>query len=113
MKNCIGALILAVAIAVTPACHPSTSGGGLTQAQVHTILIDASFGIDFACTVQWLNPDQCNLARNVLDDASLAVQAQTTGGWAAAAKAVLIREEAKLPPGSKLRPYFDAAIILL
>jgi hypothetical protein len=35
------------------------------------------------------------------------------GGWQAAAKAVLVREETQLPLDSKIRPYIDAVVSLL
>jgi len=99
-------------IAVLPACHPNPGGGPLTQAQVHQILINAGFGVEFGCMVEWLPPAACVIARQALGDAQVAVE-NASGGWQAAAKAVLVREEANLPTNSRLRPYFDAAIILL
>lgn len=113
MKRLFTATILALAITVLPACHPNTNGGGgLTQAQVHEILINAGFGVEFGCMVNWLSPQVCDIARQALGDAQIAVE-HAPSGWQAAAKAVLIREEARLPADSRLRPYFDAAIILL
>jgi hypothetical protein len=112
MKTYLSALILATTLIVAPACHPSTGGGGLTQAQVLTIITDAGFGITVGCGAGWLEPNVCVIAHRILLDAQTAVE-HVQDGWQATAKAVLIQEEGQLPPDSKLRPYFDAAIILL
>lgn len=84
-----------------------------TAAQVLTILTDARYGVDVGCTAEWLEPPVCVVAYRILDDAHLALLEAATNGWAPAAKAVLITEEGRLSPGSKLRPYLDAAIALL
>lgn len=84
----------------------------LTQAQVVTILTDAGFGVGVGCNSGWLEPPVCAVAQRVLLDARIAAE-QATTGWQAAAKAVLVVEEQRLDPDSKLRPYFDAALILL
>jgi hypothetical protein len=101
-------LVLVAALAVSN-CHLAQH---LTQAQVITILTDAGFGVRVGCSSGWLEPPVCAVAERVLLDARLAAEA-AQDGWQAAAKAVLVDEETRLRPDSKLRPYFDAAIILL
>lgn len=90
-------------------CHLSKP---LTQAQVVTFITDARFGVDFACMSGWLEPPVCSVGQRGLDDA-LAAARSASSGWQAAAKAVLVTEEARLSPDSKIRPYFDAVISLL
>jgi hypothetical protein len=101
-------LILGLCLGIA-ACHP---GQPLTQAQVLTILTDAGFGVQVGCVEQWLEPPVCDVAKRVLGDARAAAE-QAQSGWQAAAKAVLVQEETRLKPDSKLWPYFDAAIALL
>lgn len=102
------ALVLVAALAFSN-CHLAHP---LTQAQVVTILTDAGFGVGIGCGSGWLEPPVCAVAQRVLLDARLAAESASSG-WQAAAKAVLVSEEQRLAPDSKLRPYFDAAIILL
>jgi hypothetical protein len=90
-------------------CHLSHP---LTQAQVLGAIIDARYGVDVGCYTEWLEPPVCAVAYRILDDAQTAA-ATATSGWQAAAKAVLVDEEARLSADSKLRPYFDAVISLL
>lgn len=102
--------VLAVALSLTLAgCHLAHP---LTQAQVVTILTDAGFGVGVGCGAGWLEPPVCDVAKRVLQDARLAAE-KADSGWQAAAKAVLVDEETRLKPDSKLRPYFDAVISLL
>jgi hypothetical protein len=106
IRRTLIALTLAASLGGCHLAHP------LTQAQVVTILTDAGFGVGIGCGAGWLEPPVCDVAKRVLLDARLAAESATSG-WQAAAKAVLVSEEARLSPDSKLRPYFDAAIILL
>lgn len=102
------ALVLVAALALSN-CHLAHP---LTQAQVITIVTDAGFGVSVGCTAGWLEPPVCAVAQRVLFDARTAAESATSG-WQAAAKAVLVTEEQRLDPDSKLRPYIDAAIALL
>ena len=72
--------------------------------------IDAD--ITTGSNAEWLEPPVCAVAYRVLGDAQTAAL-KAVDGWQAAAKAVLINEETRLSPDSKLRPYFDAVISLL
>ena len=102
--------LLLVVVLACSACHLSQP---LTKAQVQTILVDAGYGVEVGCVAQWLDTPTCALAHRILDDAQLAVSIAATNGWQTAAKAVLTDEESRLSADSKLRPYIDAAIILL
>jgi hypothetical protein len=101
--------ILALTLTLFAACHLSHP---LTQAQVLRIISDAGWGVEVGCVAEWLEPPVCDTARRVLADARTAAE-NAVNGWQAAAKAVLVNEEANLPADSKLRPYFDAVIALL
>ena len=95
------------------ACSHNPHGVFLTQAQVTTILGDASAGMNLGCAEEWLPQNVCDIGNRIIADAQAAANGAANGGWAAAAKAVLVLEESRLPPDSRLRPYFDAAIPLL
>jgi hypothetical protein len=90
-------------------CHLSHP---LTQAQVLTFISEAEFGVAAGCAAEWLEPPVCAVGHRVLNDARVAAE-NAPSGWQQAAKAVLVDEEARLSPDSKLRPYFDAVISLL
>ncbi len=98
-----------LALSMLTGCHLSHP---LTQAQVITILTDAGYGVGVGCGAGWLEPPVCNVAQRVLGDARAAAE-NAQSGWQAAAKAVLVNEESRLKPDSKLWPYFDAVISLL
>lgn len=102
----ISAALLLLSLSGCHLAHP------LTQAQVVSIITDAGFGIGVGCGAGWLEPDLCVIAKRILDDARAAAE-NAQNGWQAAAKAALVTDESQLPPDSKLRPYFDAAIVLL
>lgn len=102
-------ILFALLLLSLSACHLNHP---LTQAQVVTILTDAGYGVGIGCGAGWLEPPLCVIAKRVLDDARAAAE-NAQNGWQAAAKAVLVTDESQLPPDSKLRPYFDAAIALL
>lgn len=102
----IAAVLLALTLSGCHLAHP------LTQAQVVTVLTDAGFGVGIGCSSGWLEPPVCAVAQRVLLDARVAAE-QAGSGWQAAAKAVLVTEEQRLSPDSKLRPYLDAVISLL
>lgn len=106
MKRFVCALALSLSL---PGCHLAQH---LTQAQVVSILTDATFGVNVGCGAGWLEPPVCTTGQRVLNDARLAVE-KIDSGWQAAAKAVLVDEETRLAADSKLRPYFDAVISLL
>jgi hypothetical protein len=105
MKRIYCALLL-LSLSACHLAHP------LTQAQVVTILTDAGYGVGVGCGAGWLNLQECTIAKRILADAREAAEA-AVDGWQAAAKAVLVTDEAQMPPDDKLRPYFDAAIALL
>jgi hypothetical protein len=48
----------------------------------------------------------------ILNDAT-ALVVGLQGGWQAAAKAVVVKEESLLPADSRIRPYLDAVISVL
>lgn len=101
--------ICSLALLALTACHLAHP---LTQAQVVTIITDAGFGVSVGCGAGWLEPPLCANANRVLLDARVAAE-NASSGWQAAAKAVIVTEETRLAPDSKLRPYFDAVIGLL
>ncbi len=84
----------------------------LTQAQTLTIIADTLYGVDLACYSEWLDGTACLVTYHILNDATALIIGLKTG-WQAAAKAVLVREEASLPADSRIRPYLDAAIAVL
>jgi hypothetical protein len=104
----VAAALVVIALAIS-ACHLSHP---LTQAQVQTFISEAHDGVTYSCDVQWLQPPVCVVALRILDDAQAATIGLTSG-WQAAAKAVLIKEEALLTADSRIRPYLDAVISLL
>lgn len=106
MKRFVCALVVAFSLS---GCHLAKH---LTQAQVVSILTDATFGVSVGCGAGWLEPPICTTGQRVLNDARLAAE-KVDSGWQAAANAVLVDEESRLPLESKLRPYFDAVISLL
>ena len=86
----------------------------LTLPEVQTILTDAQWGVVTGCTAEWLTAPECTQINNALVEAEYAVQQASQGtSPAAIAKGVLQRVEATLAVDSHLRPYFDAAIVLL
>ena len=101
--------IVALALTLFAGCHTAHP---LTRAQVLAIISDAGFGVSVGCDAEWLEPPVCAVARRVLDDARLAA-VNSVDGWQAAAKAVLVSEEARLSADSKIRPYVDVVISLL
>lgn len=109
MKSVRRLVVLLAVVSTLAGCHLAHA---LTQAQVVTILTDAGFGVSVGCGAGWLDPPVCAVAQRVLLDARTAAES-VDSGWQAAAKAVLVVEEQRLKPDSKLWPYFDAAIALL
>ncbi len=83
-----------------------------TSQQVLTILSDAQWGVSAAHDQLWLSDTDYTYAEQVLAGAVDAVSASGSG-YAAVAKMALLDVEAALPADSRLRPYFDAAVILL
>ncbi len=83
-----------------------------TSAAVLVILSDAQWGISAAHDQQWLTDAEYTYVEEGLAGAVDAVNAAPSG-YAAVAKAVLTSLEAALPTDSRLRPYVDAAVILL
>lgn len=80
--------------------------------QVQTILSDAQWGVAAAHSQLWLSDQDYAYAYQAINAAEDAVKASPNGAKAVA-KSILVDAERVLPADSKLRPYFDAAIILL
>lgn len=79
-----------------------------------TVLTDAQWGVTYAYDAQYLTAIENQVISEALSAAETAAQAVLAGQTPqAAAKAVLVNVESQLPVDSRLRPYFDAAIILL
>ncbi len=83
-----------------------------TSQQVLTVLSDAQWGISAAHDQQWLTDAEYVYVEEGVTGAVDAVLAAPSG-YAAVAKAVLVDVERDLPADSRLRPYIDAAVILL
>lgn len=79
---------------------------------VSVILSDAQWGIVEACSVEWLPADACTFGLDVVTAAE-DIAASNLKGTAVAVRQLLVDSEAKLAPGSRLRPYLDAVIALL
>lgn len=108
MRRVLLAFVLSTSMACTGVKPPHQP----TQAEVLALIADATFGIDYACYSEWLTGPACVIVYHILQDATAAVSG-LQNGWAAAAKAVLQREESKLPPDNRIRPYLDAIISVL
>lgn len=76
-----------------------------------TVLLDAQAGLDFAYLLQWLNAADYGTATGILADARAIAQSDPSP--LGAVKLSLRAAEQRLPTDSKLRPYVDAALLLL
>jgi hypothetical protein len=106
----VAAFVIAGLLGVTLGCATLRRPDGSINTAV--VLSDMRYSVAEACAVEYLPPDACTFFNDALNVADGWV-AQNIGNVGVAVRQTLVDWEAKLPPDSKLRPYFDVMIALL
>ncbi len=110
MKRFLAALVVLTLVSST-GC--ATLGRIIhSPAAIQLILSDAQWGVSQAHDELWLSDAEYTIFETALATAQDAIRVAPSGARAIV-KQILIDAEAALPPTSHLRPYFDAALILL
>lgn len=106
----LGLLALVLVALVSSACATFRNNNG--SVNVQGILSDARWGLTAACDVQWVPADACTIGLDALTTAGVIAENNPANSGRAVRQS-LVDVEGLLPADSRLRPYLDAAIVLL